>query len=205
MPLRYAGNRGIQSMNSRLIGKYRPFAGVVFVAAFGLPGAATGLTFDDALSLAQQQAPSLRAEASRLQAARSEAVAAGELPDPKLLLGLQNVPIEGAERWSLDEDGMTMRMVGLMQEVPNRGKRKARSDVAQASIQRAGASREVETLRVRLATAQAWIATHAVERKIRLFDQLFEENRLLAEAIRARIAGGRGQLTDSIAAKQQAA
>ena len=44
-------------MISRLIGKYRPFAGVVFVAAFGLPGAATGLTFDDALSLAQQQAP----------------------------------------------------------------------------------------------------------------------------------------------------
>ncbi len=192
-------------MISRLIGKYRPFAGVVVVAAFGLPGAAAGLTFDDALSLAQQHAPSLRAEASRLQAARSEAVAAGELPDPKLLLGLQNLPIEGAERWSLDEDGMTMRMVGLMQEVPNRDKRKARSDVAQASVERAAASREVETLRVRLATAQAWIATHAVERKIRLFDQLFEENRLLAEAIRARIAGGRGQLTDSVAAKQQAA
>ncbi len=34
---------------------------------------------------------------------------------------------------------------------------------------------------------------------------MFEENRLLAEAIRARIAGGRGQLTDSVAAKQQAA
>jgi len=166
-------------MISRLIGKYRSFAGVVFVAAFGLPGAATGLAFDDALNLAQQQAPSLRAEALRLQAASSEAVAAGELPDPKLLLGLQNVPIEGAERWSLDEDGMTMRMVGLMQEVPNRDKRKARSDVAQASVQSAGASREVETLRVRLATAQAWIATHAVERKIRLFDQLFVSVRSL--------------------------
>ncbi len=111
------------------------------------------------------------------------------------------MPIEGAERWSLDEDGMTMRMVGLMQEVPNRDKRKARRDAAQASVQRAGASREVETLRVRLATAQAWIATHAVERKIQLFNQLFEENRLLAEAIRARIAGGRGRLTDSVAAK----
>ena len=35
---------------------------------------------------------------------------------------------------------MTMRMVGLMQEVPNRDKRKARSDVAQASVERAAAS-----------------------------------------------------------------
>ncbi|MCQ4295331.1 TolC family protein [Pseudomonas stutzeri] len=192
-------------MISRLIGKYRPFAGVLVAAAFGLPGVASGLTLDDALSLAQQQAPSLRAEASRLHAARSEAVAAGELPDPKLLLGLQNLPIEGAERWSLDDDGMTMRMVGLMQEVPSRDKRKARTDVARATVDRANASREVETLKVYLATAQAWIATHAVERKIRLFEQLFEENRLLAEAIRARIAGGRGQLTDSVTAKQRAA
>lgn len=192
-------------MLSRLIGMCRPLSALVLVTVFGLPNAAAALTFDDALSLAQQQAPSLRAEASRLQAARSEAVAAGQLPDPKLLLGLQNLPIEGAERWSLNDDGMTMRMVGVMQEMPNRDKRKARTDVARAIVDSADASREAESLKVHLATAQAWIATHAVERKIRLFDELFEENRLLAEAVRARIAGGRGQLTESVSAKQQAA
>jgi len=192
-------------MISRLIGKGRPFAAVALLTALGLPNAAIGLTFDDALSLAQQQAPSLRAEASRLQAARSEAVAAGELPDPKLLLGLQSVPIEGAERWSLNDDGMTMRMVGLMQEVPSRDKRKARTEVARATAERAHASREVEALRVRLASAQAWIAVHAVELKLGVFDELFEENRLLAATVRARIAGGKGQLTDSVAARQQEA
>lgn len=123
-------------MNFQLIGKYRPVAALACICAFAWPVAATGLTFDDALNLAQLQAPSLRAEASRLSAARSEAVAAGELPDPKLLLGVQNLPIEGAERWSLTDDGMTMRMVGLMQEVPNRDKRKARTDVAHAAIGR---------------------------------------------------------------------
>jgi len=197
--------RGIHSMNFQVIGKYRPVAALAGIYAFAWPVAATGLTFDDALSLAQQQAPSLRAEASRLNAARSEAIAAGELPDPKLLLGVQNLPVEGAERWSLTDDGMTMRMVGLMQEVPNRDKRNARTDVAHAAVGRADAAREVETLRVHLAAAQAWIATHSVERKIQLFDELFEENHLLGEAIRARIAGGRGQLTDSVTARQQAA
>ncbi|HBC25084.1 MAG TPA: hypothetical protein DC052_16630, partial [Pseudomonas sp.] len=139
------------------------------------------------------------------QAVRSEAIAAGELPDPKLLLGVQSLPIEGSERWSLNDDGMTMRMVGLMQEMPNREKRRARADVAHAAIGRAEAAREIEALKVRLVTAQAWIASHAVERKLHLFGELRAENRLLAEAVRARLAGGRGQLTDQVAARQEAA
>ena len=49
---------------------------------------------------------------------------------------------------------------------------------------------------MRPVTAQAWIASHAVERKLHLFGELRAENRLLAEAVRARLAGGRGQLTD---------
>jgi len=66
----------------------------VAACALALPAAASALSFDEALALAQQQAPSLQAEAAKLQAARSDAVPAGELPDPKLLLGVQSVPIE---------------------------------------------------------------------------------------------------------------
>ena len=183
----------------------RALLAVLPLFAFWLPGTATGLTFDEALRLADQHAPSLNAEAARVQAVRSEAIAAGELPDPKLLLGVQSLPIEGSERWSLNDDGMTMRMVGLMQEMPNREKRRARADVAHAAIGRAEAAREIEALKVRLVTAQAWIASHAVERKLHLFGELRAENRLLAEAVRARLAGGRGQLTDQVAARQEAA
>ncbi len=183
----------------------RALPAVLPLFAFWLPGTAAGLTFHEALRLAGQHAPSLSAEAARVQAVRSEAIAAGELPDPKLLLGVQSLPIEGSERWSLNDDGMTMRMVGLMQEMPNREKRRARADVAHAAIGRAEAAREIEALKVRLVTAQAWIASHAVERKLHLFGELRAENRLLAEAVRARLAGGRGQLTDQVAARQEAA
>ncbi|MCW3148186.1 TolC family protein [Stutzerimonas stutzeri] len=177
----------------------------VAACALALPAAASALSFDEALALAQQQAPSLQAEAAKLQAARSDAVPAGELPDPKLLLGVQNVPIEGNDRWSLDRDGMTMSMVGLMQDVPNRDKRRARVEVANAGVQRAAAERAVEALNVRQATAQAWIASHAIERKLATFDALYAENRLLSEAVRARIAGGRGQAADSVLPRQEAA
>ncbi|WPC06817.1 TolC family protein [Pseudomonas benzenivorans] len=170
-----------------------------------LPTWAVALSLDEALELAERQAPSLAAEAAGVEAARHAAIPAGELPDPKLRLGLQNVPIEGDDRARLDREPMTMQMVGFMQEVPNRAKRQARVDVAQAGLRRADAELEVERLRVRRETALAWISALAVEQKLALFASLYAENRLLAKAVQARIAGGRGQAADSVAPKQEAA
>ena len=85
------------------------------IGALGLPGLAGALSLDDALRLAEREAPSLAAQAATVQATRSAAVPAGELPDPKLALGLSNLPIDGPERWRLDQEPMTMQSIGLMQ------------------------------------------------------------------------------------------
>ncbi|NQD96958.1 hypothetical protein HP532_30310, partial [Pseudomonas sp. CrR25] len=61
-------------------------------AVLALPSLAASLTLEQALRLAADNAPSLAAQAAGLEAARSAALPAGELPDPKLILGLQNVP-----------------------------------------------------------------------------------------------------------------
>src|SRR3546814_3954145 len=88
---------------------------------------------------------------------------------------------------------MTMQMVGVMQDVPNRAKRRARVEAAQASVALANAQQTVERLGVRQATAEAWIASFAVEQKLSLFKQLYSENQLLSRAVQARIAGGRSE------------
>ncbi|UTW07538.1 TolC family protein [Pseudomonas benzenivorans] len=178
---------------------------VLTACLLAMPTWAAALSLDEALQLAEQQAPSLAAQLHGIDAARSAAIPAGELPDPKLLLGLQNVPAEGSDRGSLTRDFMTMQMVGVMQEVPNRAKRQARVEVAQAGIQRAGAEQRVERLRVRRETALAWISAVAVEQKLGLFPSLYAENQLLAKAVQARIAGGRGASADSVVPKQEAA
>ena len=177
----------------------------LIIGAFSFPGSVPALTLEEALSLAEQQAPSLVAQAASLQAARSAAIPAGELPDPKLKLGLQNVPIEGDTRWRLGEEAMTMQMVGVMQEVPNRAKRQARVEAAQAGVALAGVQQTMERLSVRQATAEAWIARFAVEQKLSLFKQLYGENKLFSKAVQARIAGGRGQIADGVLPKQEAA
>ena len=76
-------------------------------SVLALPSLAGALTLDEALRLAENNAPSLTAQDAKIQAATSAAIPAGELPDPKLLLGLQNYPIGGADRWSIDQDFMT--------------------------------------------------------------------------------------------------
>ncbi|MFZ3204652.1 MAG: TolC family protein [Pseudomonas sp.] len=178
-------------------------AGVLAAALLSLPVAA--LTLDEALRQAEREAPSLAAQAAQVEASRSSAIPAGALPDPKLLLGLQNVPIEGADRGRLDREPMTMQMVGVMQEVPNRAKRRARIEVAQAGVERATLEQRVELLKVRRQTALAWISALAVEEKLALFQTLYAENDLLVKAVRARLAGGRGQPADSVGPKQEAA
>jgi hypothetical protein len=51
------------------------------------------------------------------------AAAAGQLPDPVLKLGLNNLPIDGPDRYSVTRDFMTMRSVGVMQELTRAEKR----------------------------------------------------------------------------------
>ena len=70
----------------------------LLAAAGWIPFPVLALSFDAALQLAEQQAPILQARTEQVDAARHAVLPAGELPDPKLLLGLQNVPLQGARR-----------------------------------------------------------------------------------------------------------
>ena len=170
-----------------------------------LSAQATSLSLDDALQLAERNAPSLQARQEQVSAARSAVAPAGELPEPRLNLGVQNLPVDGNDRWSTNRDFMTMQMVGLSQEVPNRDKRKARVETARAAVERADAQALFERQRVRATTAQAWVAAYTVQRKLAQFDAFYKENRLLASAVSARLAAGGGAAADALAPNQEAA
>lgn len=175
-----------------------PLAGLSFIAQAG------PLSLNTALDLAERQSPNLAASSAQLDASRSAAVPAGALPDPKLITGIDNYPISGMDGSHLKRDFMTMQKVGLMQEVPNADKRRAREDVAAADIEIASAQREVSRLQVRRDTAIAWLNRYYLERKLDLFTQLERENRTLDDAVRAQITGGRSPVADAVMPKQEA-
>jgi outer membrane protein, heavy metal efflux system len=176
-----------------------------FPLAVAVPLWATPLSFEQALSLAIRGAPTLAASQARVDTARAAAVPAGELPDPKLAVGVENLPVAGPDRYSLTGDFMTMQRIAYMQDIPNRSKREARVAVAQAKVQQAESAQQLTTLTVRRETAVAWIRRYALERQIALFDGLFQQNKLLESAVRAQLAGGRGAITDVLMPRQEAA
>lgn len=122
------------------------------------------LTIAEAVKLALQRDDVLQQLASEKDAAIQEAVAAGQLPDPKLSIGIQNLPTNS---FSVGRDSMTMQIIGISQEFPaghtralaeSRGQQLA--EAQQAKI--AERSRQVAQ-DVRIAWLQLYYALHAAQ------------------------------------------
>jgi cobalt-zinc-cadmium efflux system outer membrane protein len=152
--------------------------------------ASAGLSFDEAMRLAREQAPALQAQRSSLDGAQALLPGAATLPDPRLIVGLDNLPVTGAERFSTTADFMTMQRIGLMQEVPNGAKREARAAGAQARIERERAVLGVIELAVRRDAALAWLAVYYAESRTGRLAELERENQLLQDTLNARISSG---------------
>lgn len=174
------------------------------LALFNAEAGAAPLTLAQALQQAVHTYPALAAQQARLDAARQAAIPAAELPDPRLAIGIDNFPISGPTAGSLTDDFMTMQRIGVMQEVPNADKRRARRESAEARVAQAGAEQQAVQRAVRRDTALAWITRLTAEKKLAQFAQLEQENRLLAEAVRARIAGGQARVEEAVMPKQEA-
>ncbi|MBY0339598.1 MAG: TolC family protein [Rhodocyclaceae bacterium] len=163
------------------------------------------MTFQKALTTAVSDTPALRANTAQVDAARYSVTPAGELPDPKLALGIDNLPIQGQDRYSLNKDSMTMQRIGISQDIPNGAKRDARIAAANGRVELAEAQTRVTRLTVLRETATAWIARNTVEQQLARIDALVAENSLLANAVRAQLAGGKGSAADAVMPRQEAA
>ena len=136
---------------------------VFCIAAFGAR-AAGALTLEEALRLAQEQSRQLTAQEAFANASRHMAVAAGQRPDPTLKAGINNLPVDGPDRFSLTRDFMTMRSIGVMQEFTREGKRKARAARFEREAEVAEASRELALTELQRDTAMAWLDRYYQER-----------------------------------------
>ncbi len=163
------------------------------------------LTLDEALRLAQARSRQLPAQDSAAAAAREMALGAGQLPDPTLKAGINNLPIDGADRFSLTRDFMTMRSVGVMQEFTRDAKRKARAARFDREADAAQANRVAALANLRRDTAMAWLDRHYQERMRDLLHAQRTETTLQIEAADAAYRGGRGSQADVFAARSAVA
>jgi outer membrane protein TolC len=132
----------------------------------GLAGAVT-LTFEQALDLAVQRSYATRSARAAASSAVEAARAAGQLPDPMLSVGVENLPATGPDRFNSTRDFMTMKRIGISQEWVSAEKRSARAGAARALAEREQVAERAAAAEARLQTAlayvDAWYAGEALE------------------------------------------
>lgn len=178
-------------------------ATLIFVFATP-PAFAAPLTFNAALDAASSS-PSVAARAGAVEAARSSAVTARQLPDPKLELGLKDFPVDGPNAGSFSRDNFTMQTIGIAQVFPSLTKRRAQAGRAATGIDAAEAAAIVEARTVRVATALAWIDLHFAERRLALLDRVDAGIAALIRTAPARLASGKARPSQALEPRQLAA
>lgn len=160
------------------------------------------MTFKAALERAAGSAPSVQANQAGVEATRSASVAAGQLPDPTLSVGIDNFPVSGPPAFTFNRDDMTMARVGIEQAFPNPAKRRAQRGRAQANIGVAEAGLAVEAQNIRLETALAWIDLYYAKRRLAQLQLLDESLGDLQATVSARLASGAARPSQALEPEQ---
>jgi outer membrane protein TolC len=163
--------------------------------------AATTLTLDEALAIAEARSAQLAAQKASAAAAAALIPAAGQNPDPRLVAGIENVPVDGGNAWSATADSMTMRKVGVMQEFMRGAKLDARTARQEAEARREAAIADMQLADLRREVATAWFEGFYARRSREVVDSMLAEARLQSEASTAELAAGRGSAADALAAR----
>lgn len=154
------------------------------------------LSLNQAVALAAPNAPQVAAQSAAAASLKETAVQSRQLPDPKLKLGIINVP---TDTFSLTEDFMTMRTIGIEQMVPGGNKRALRGARAEQQAGEAAAQMLNTRLEAQRDTALAWLdAYNAIETRTLLQEQEREANAEV-EALRINYRAGKIQAPEILA------
>jgi outer membrane protein TolC len=159
------------------------------------------LTLADAQRRAVERSRMVAAQDYAVSAARDMAVAAGQLPDPVATLGVNNLPVDGADQWSLTRDFMTMRSVGVMQEFTRADKREARSERYEREAEKSLAEKTASVAAIQRDTALAWLDRYYAEAMLGVIVEQSRQAKLEVDAAEGEYRAGRGSLADILAAR----
>ena len=163
--------------------------------------AADSLTLAEAQRIAVTRSQLLVAQDALGAAARDQALAAEQLPDPVLKAGIDNLPANGADRFSVTRDFMTMRRIGIAQELPRAAKRQLRAERFRRDGQRVLAQRQLIQANVERDTALAWLDRYYTLTMRELVQQQLLETRLQVQAADSGFRTGQGNQAEVFAAR----
>jgi outer membrane protein TolC len=156
-----------------------PHWGWLLLVAISYSNAAAELTLPDAERLALEHAPWYAHHRTNLDAAAERVVFENTLPDPQLTVGAVNVPTDS---FRLDQEDMTMVMVGVRQAFPPGDTLALKQRRAERELDREQARLEIERRNVLRQVRTTWLELYLQERSLALIQEVRHVLRAQAQA-----------------------
>jgi hypothetical protein len=119
------------------------------------------LTLAEAEQLALEDEPGYAAMRERASALGEHAVAAGQLPDPTMRIGLANFPIQSG---GFSTEGMTQAVLGYRQSFPSGKSRESSTEKFESLSLGLGASADARARDVKASVRNAWLEAYYWQR-----------------------------------------
>ena len=159
------------------------------------------LSLADAQRLAVERSRQLAGQDAAAAADRDMAVSAAQNPDPVLRIGVENLPVTGADQFSINQDFMTQRTIGVSQEITRGDKKRLRGEHYQREADKVLAEKAEVALIIRRDTALAWLDRYYSEASAELMSEQIRQAQGEIEAAQAAYRSGRGSQSDVLAAR----
>ncbi|WP_087645411.1 TolC family protein [Caballeronia choica] len=154
------------------------------------------VTLDAALQSSTDRSSTMGAALASVRASSEAAVRAGQLPDPTLKAGVDNLPVTGQQKLTIGQDFMTMRRIGIEQEWVSSDKRQLQSALANDVVDRERAGYLGQLANTRQQTATAWLSAVYAKKAVSLQQRLVDHMTHELDATRASYRGAKATAAD---------
>ena len=178
------------------------FSTLALVVTFPLSAVAqNGLSLTDAQRLAVERSRQLAGQDAAVAADRDMAVSAAQNPDPVLRVGIENIPVNGADQFSISQDFMTQRTIGVSQEFTRGEKKRLRGEHYQREADKVIAEKAAMAMIIRRDTALAWLDRYYSEASATLIGEEIRQAQGEIDAAQTNYRAGRGSQSDVLTAR----
>ncbi len=140
------------------------------------------LSFEQTIKSAQTNDPWLTGNVHKQKAIEAMSAAVNTLPDPKMSVGLANLPTNG---FDFDQEGMTQAKIGISQLFPRGDSLEIKSQQLKIQSQAYPYQRKDRVSKVAVTVGSLWLEAYRVQESIALIEKnrsLFEQLADVAEA-----------------------
>jgi len=162
------------------------------------------LTMEEVARLSLVDQPLLSGREAKIQAEDQQAVAAAQLPDPKLSGGLKELPIDTQEAFSVSRDSFTEFTIGLSQDFPRAEKRRLQGEHKQLEADVDRAALDNEQRMVRRDASLAWLNVYEAVQGLKLTQRLADEAALQVQSLENAYRNAKASQAEWFAAKVDA-